>query len=78
MNSTSLIKPCLIFGEVAVNCIMAKVHPYGLRLRIREHLPWFLINMGLAAKGRDCNEVGDGLSACYYCKVLEVGQLGRN
>jgi|GEM_PF-7016591 len=55
---------------------MKNKHPYELRKRIRVRLPWFLINMGIAAKGKDCKTVNakhsfykiDGtLNGCYYC-----------
>jgi hypothetical protein len=64
----------------------AKRHPYELRLRIREHLPWFLIDQGVARKGENCEKVGaehswynhgEDLSACYYCRVMKEGQLGK-
>ncbi len=67
-----------------MNFLKFKIHPYELRLRIRRNLPWFLFNLGLVSKGRDCTLVGaehhwyntDGKnSACYYCRVIEVGQL---
>lgn len=62
------------------------MHPYELRLRIREHLPWFLINLGIAQKGNDCESVGadhkwynkaDNLSGCYCCKIEKEGELWR-
>lgn len=62
----------------------SKKHPYELRLLIREKLPWFLIDMGIAAKGKNCKEVGvdhdwynkgDNISACYYCKIEKEGKL---
>ncbi len=52
-------------------------HPYESRLKWRLRLPWFLINLGFAAKGKDCDLVNakhkwyniDGInSGCYYCK----------
>ena len=58
--------------------------PYRLRTRIRRHLPWLLIDMGVADKGRDCEAVGgshqwynqDGVtSACYHCRVTRPGRL---
>ena len=63
-----------------------KRHPYELRLLIREKLPWFLINLGIAGKGEDCEKVkaehewynqGGNISACYYCKVEKEGSLWR-
>lgn len=59
-------------------------HPYELRTRIRSRLPWFLINIGVAAKKENCENVGglhkwynlDGKnSACYHCQVIKPGQL---
>lgn len=65
-----------------------KGHPYALRTRIRTFLPWFLINLGIANKGEDCEKVGashcwynidNENSGCYYCKVIKKGQLwGEN
>jgi hypothetical protein len=46
-------------------------------------LPWFLIDMGLAAKGADCEAVGashrwynrdNTSSGCYHCEVVREGQ----
>ena len=65
---------------------MKNKHPYELRLRIREKLPWFLINVGIAAKGSDCEKVKadhkwynsvNGYSSCYYCKIEKIGELWR-
>jgi hypothetical protein len=59
-------------------------HPYRWRTWIRVHLPWFLIDLGLAAKGDDCERAGgdhwwynkDGVSSgCMHCKVVRSGQL---
>ncbi len=58
--------------------------PYRLRTRIRRHLPWFLINLGVCRKGNDCEKAGglhewhnkDGRhSACYHCNVIREGRL---
>ena len=58
--------------------------PYRWRTKIRRNLPWFLINLGIADKGRDCEAAGghhqwynqDGqYSACYHCKVVREGRL---
>ena len=49
-------------------------------------LPWFLINLGVGAKGQDCETVGadhgwynrDGsTSGCFHCEVVRAGQLWR-
>ncbi len=61
-------------------------HPYRRRTWIRRRLPWFLISLGVARKGRDCEAAGgwhrwynhDGeTSACYHCRVMAAGQLWR-
>lgn len=60
--------------------------PYRLRTRIRQHLPWFLIDLGLCSKGKDCEAAGgehdwynqDGRhSACYHCNVIREGSLWK-
>ena len=59
-------------------------HPYAWRTWLRGNLPWFLINLGLPNKGKDCEKVGashhwynvDGkTSACYHCQVVRTGRL---
>jgi hypothetical protein len=59
-------------------------HPYAWRTWLRRRLPWFLINLGLAGKGEDCERVGashhwynrDGkTSGCYHCRVIATGRL---
>jgi hypothetical protein len=61
-----------------------KGHPYEWRTRLREHLPWFLINLGVAQKGDDCEAVGarhhwynidSQRSGCYHCRVTREGRL---
>ena len=58
--------------------------PYRLRTSIRRHLPWFLIDLGIAKKGKDCEAKGgrhewynrDGKSSgCYHCEVVRQGNL---
>ena len=50
---------------------------YRLRLRIRHHLPWALINLGIAAKGkRNCGDhsgynADNEVERCHYCDVGE-------
>lgn len=50
---------------------------YRLRHRVRTHLPWVLINLGIAAKGKqDCGDHSwynsDGrVERCNYCEVGE-------
>lgn len=60
-----------------------KKHPYARRTWLRSHLPWFLINWGLASKGKDCKRVNaehhwykndETYSACYHC---EKGKKGK-
>jgi hypothetical protein len=59
-------------------------HPYAWRTWLRGRIPWFLINLGVAAKGADCEAVGarhhwyniDGQrSGCYHCSVTRPGRL---
>ncbi len=61
-----------------------KGHPYAFRTWIRQYLPWFLINLGIARKKEDCEKVGakhfwycmdEKNSACYHCKVVKPGKL---
>lgn len=59
-------------------------HPYRWRTWVRTHLPWFLIDLGIAKKGRDCEAVGgwhhwynidDKSSGCYHCEIVRPGRL---
>ena len=59
-------------------------HPYRWRTWIRGHLPWFLIELGIADKAKDCEQVGashswynhdERSSGCYHCKVERAGRL---
>ncbi len=61
-------------------------HPYAWRTWLRSHSPWFLIDLGFARKGEDCQSVGaehswynidDESSGCYYCRVVCSGRLWR-
>jgi hypothetical protein len=61
-------------------------HPYRWRTWLRGHLPWILINLGLAGNGSDCEAVAgehhwynrDGnSSACYHCQVIRPGRLWK-
>ncbi len=63
-----------------------KGHPYAWRRWLRVRLPWFLIDLGFAGKGEDCEQIGgwhrwynqdDENSACYHCKVVRPGQLWK-
>ena len=58
---------------------MKKKHPYELRKQIRSKLPWFLIDLGIAGKGKNCEKLNadhdqykiDGeTNGCYYCKQI--------
>jgi hypothetical protein len=48
---------------------------YRLRLRVRRHLPWVLINLGIAAKGKaDCGDhswynADNVVERCHHCEV---------
>jgi len=61
--------------------------PYRLRTYIRTHIPWFLIDLGVACKGQDCEAAGgehewynsgDSESSCYHCKIVKQGRLWVN
>jgi len=62
---------------------MDKKHPYRFRLWLREKLPWFLIDLGIAGKGKDCElanaehrwyNIDNKASGCYYCKKIISGK----
>ncbi len=56
---------------------MARTGRYRWRRRLREHLPWVLLEWGLAAKGkRDCGahewyNQDNVIARCYHCEVGE-------
>jgi len=63
-----------------------KGHPYRWRTWIRCHLPWFLIDLGIAKKAVDCGQVDaehhwynqdNEYSACYHCDIVRQGQLWK-
>ncbi|MEP1487577.1 MAG: hypothetical protein ABJK28_04015 [Algibacter sp.] len=62
-------------------------HPYGKRLWWRKRLPWFLIDLGIADKGKNCESVNaehswynidNKTSGCYYCNVVVDGEKWKN
>ena len=62
------------------------MHPYAWRTWLRRRLPRFLIDLGIAAKGTDCEALGaehhwysrdNASSGCYHCEVIRPGQLWR-
>jgi hypothetical protein len=64
--------------------VPARLSPFRWRTSVRRYLPWFLIDLGVAAKGTDCQASGgdhewynqdDSNSACYHCEVVRLGQL---
>ena len=57
--------------------MVVESYPFRWRTRLRRHLPWFLIDLGLADKGDDCEAHGgvhewynrdDVVSACHHCR----------
>jgi hypothetical protein len=59
-------------------------HLHAFRTWLRMHIPWFLIDLGIAHKGRDCESVGgwhrwynidDKHSGCYHCRIERKGRL---
>jgi len=60
-----------------------KKHPYARRTWLRSRLPWLLINIGLASKGKDCESLNaehhwykkdDSHNACYHCEIVKEGK----
>lgn len=55
--------------------ILSLVARYRWRTSLRRHLPWFLIDIGVAGKGRhDCGDhewykATDDEDRCYHCSV---------
>jgi mannose/cellobiose epimerase-like protein (N-acyl-D-glucosamine 2-epimerase family) len=58
--------------------------PYRRRTWLRRKLPFWVIDLGIADKGQDCEAAGgfhewysqdSETSACYHCCVTERGQL---
>ena len=63
---------------------MGEHHPYAWRTWLRKRLPWWLIDLGAADKGKDCEAAGaqhhwynidNSRSGCYHCKVEREGRL---
>ena len=61
--------------------------PYRWRTWLRMHLPYFVVNIGIVAKGKDCEKAGgyhewynidDENSGCYHCNIEKHGQLWKN
>jgi len=59
-------------------------HPHALRTWVRSRLPFFLLRMGAAGFGRDCESIGaihnwhnlDNVrSRCIFCGQEREGQL---
>ena len=66
---------------------MNKKNPYRHRLWWRKRIPWFLIKLGIAAKGKDCKlvnaehlwyNIDEKTSGCYYCEVIEEGKKWKS
>lgn len=58
---------------------MDKKHPYRFSLWLIQRLPWLLINLRIAGKGKDSElvnvehrwyNIDDKKSGCYYCKKI--------
>ncbi|WP_034088023.1 hypothetical protein [Streptacidiphilus albus] len=56
---------------------MTRIGKYRWRSRIRVHLPWFILNLEVAAKGkRDCGahewyNHDNVVAHCYHCRAGE-------
>ena len=64
--------------------MLKKRNPYHWRTFLRGYLPSFILNLGVADKGEDCEKLGaehvwyniDGKnSGCYHCKIVRPGKL---
>lgn len=60
--------------------------PYFFRTWLKSHLPWLIIDWGVAAKGADCEQaegnhewcnINSKESGCYHCRVVREGQLWK-
>ena len=58
--------------------------PFRKRTWFRQYLPWFIINLGIADKGDDCEKengkhewynIDDKTSGCYHCYIEKSGRL---
>lgn len=58
-----------------------------MRTWLRQYLPWFPLNMGVAKKGEDCKKIGgehewynidNNKSDCYHCKVVKNGMSWKD
>jgi len=58
--------------------------PFRWRTALRRHLPHWILNFGVAGKGRDCEAAGgahewynrnESTSGCYHCRVVGEGKL---
>ena len=54
-------------------------HSYAYKRWLREKLPWFLIDLGIASKGKNCElinakhywyNIDNKITGCYYCKKI--------
>ena len=67
-----------------VSCSPFSREPYRRRTWVRQRLPFWAIDLGLAGKGADCEASGgrhewynqDGENAaCYHCRTTARGKL---
>jgi len=73
------------FSTASLGLMEAKQRsPYRWRTETRRHLPWLLIDLGVASKGVDCEQAGgahewynidDLSSGCYHCVVVRPGRF---
>ena len=67
-----------------VDGVRDRGHPFRWRTWIRGNLPYWMIRLGIAHKGEDCEAAGgwhrwynedDKSSGCYHCEVGRPGRL---
>ena len=68
---------------IAADGRLDRGHPYRWRTWLRPRLPKWLVELGVARKGRDCEAMNawhrwynrdDANSACYHCQIVEPGR----
>jgi hypothetical protein len=72
--------PQTVGADAGVQALVNALHSEGMaryrwRTALRKRLPWFLVNLGIASKGRhDCGahdwyQASGAEDRCYHCEV---------